>query len=56
MSNREKLITELQRISFYWKELSEGRSEEELEKIIAELRQARDTIKGMFPLKIMTSD
>jgi|YelNatPaOPRAMG01_1025707.scaffolds.fasta_scaffold71588_3 hypothetical protein len=56
MSKREKLITELKLISFYWKELSEGRSEEELEKIIAELKQARQMIKDIFPFKVMGRD
>jgi len=50
------LIEELKRISFYWQELSAGKSEDDLEKIIQELKQARETIKGIFPFKIMTSD
>jgi len=53
MSKREELIKELKKISFYWKELSEGKSEEELEKIIQELKAIRRAIKNIFNYKIM---
>ncbi len=53
MSKREELIEELKKISFYWKELSEGKSEEELEKIIQELKAVRRAIKNIFNYKIM---
>ncbi len=56
MSRREDLVKELREISFYWKELSEGKSEQELEKLIADLKQARQTVKNIFPFKIMCRD
>jgi len=51
---KEKLIAELERINFYWRELSEGKSEAELEKMVNELKQARQTIKSIFPYRIMS--
>jgi len=53
MTRREELIAELAKINFYWRELSEGRSEDEIEKIITELKQARQMIKGIFNFKVM---
>jgi len=50
---RDQLVAELQRLNFYWRELSEGRSEGELEKIITELKQARATLKSIFNYRIM---
>jgi|GEM_PF-2190667 len=50
---REKLIKELKGLNFYWKELSQGKSEEELEKIIRELKNTKKTIKAIFNYKIM---
>lgn len=52
-SKRERLLAELEKISFYWRELAEGRSEAELEKVIEELKSARRNIKNIFNFKIM---
>ena len=52
-TKREKLVSELKELNFYWEELSAGKSEEELEKLIFELKTARKTIKNIFKSKIM---
>ena len=52
-SKKEKLIAELQKINFYWREMSGGKSEAELEKLVEDLKQARQTIKSIFPFGIM---
>jgi len=53
-SKKEKLVAELQKINFYGREMSEGKSEAELEKLVEDLKQARQTIKSIFPYKIMS--
>jgi len=53
MTKKEELIRQLKEINFYWKELSEGKSEEELEKLIQELKALRRAIKSIFNYKIM---
>jgi hypothetical protein len=49
---REKLIAQLKDLNFYWQEISAGKSDEELEKIIAGLKQDRKIIKGIFNYNI----
>ena len=48
MTKKEELIRQLKEINFYWKELSEGKSEEELERLIQELKALRRAIKSIF--------
>jgi hypothetical protein len=50
---KEKLTAELEKINFYGRELSAGKSEAELEKLVEDLKQARQTIKSIFPFGIM---
>ena len=52
-SKRERLLAELEKISFYWRELARDKGEAELEKTVAELKIARRTIKNIFNHKIM---
>ena len=56
MSRRDDLTNELKELNFYWKQLSEGKSETELEQTISELKLCRQTIKNIFPFKIMYRD
>ncbi len=56
MSRREELVKQLEEINFFWKELAEGKSETELEQILTELKLCRQTIKGIFPFKILGRD
>ena len=53
MSRREELVKQLAELNFYWQELAAGKSETELEQIISELKQCRQTIKSIFPFKLM---
>jgi hypothetical protein len=50
---RDKLVKELQRLNFYWQELSAGKSETELERLIWELKQERSALKNIFNYRIM---
>lgn len=50
---RDKLVKELQRLNFYWQELSAGKSETELERLIRELKQERSALKNIFNYRIM---
>lgn len=53
MKRKRELIEELKKINFYWKELGEKSSDEELEEIIKELKEVRKTLKSIFNFKIM---
>ena len=46
------MIAQLKDLNFYWQEISAGKSDEELEKIIAGLKQDRKIIKGIFNYNI----
>lgn len=53
MSRKEDLIEALKKINFYWDELSRGRSEAELDRVVQELQTGRKIILGIFNYKIM---
>jgi hypothetical protein len=51
--SREELIAELKSLSLYWRELSEGKSDEEIARELARLKSDRKAIKGIFNYKIL---
>jgi len=51
--SREELIAELKSLSFYWRELSEGKDDEEIARELARLQSDRKAIKGIFNYKIL---
>ena len=48
----EELIAELKSLSLYWRELSAGKDDEEIARVLARLKTDRKTIKGIFNYKI----
>lgn len=49
--SREQLIAELKRLSYYWRELSEGKDDEAIARELARLKADRKAIKGIFNYK-----
>jgi hypothetical protein len=50
--SRQELIADLKRLSFYWRELSQDRSDAELAQELARLQTDRQAVKGIFNYKI----
>ena len=50
--SREQLIAELESLSHYGRELSEGKSDADLARELARLKTDRQTLQGIFNYKI----
>lgn len=48
----EDLLKKLAELNFYHKQISDGKSEEELEEIIRKLERDREIIKNIYKLEI----
>ena len=53
---RAELLSELQNLCYYWREISEAKSDPELVREVARLKSDRHTIKGIFNYKILGPD
>ncbi len=50
---REELVAELQRLNYYGRELSQGKTDADLARELARLKTDRQALKGIFNYKFL---